>query len=318
MDSSSINTLTGASESKKKKPSQSAGDSGAFEAAMGEAAGSEGKETELIEGKKAASKEADKKAEDQKKAAKDEDTRVTAKAKDAKGGKVKMDPKAAAARATQNPATLSMLEKQAFRLGEFSTSKQPMGSLAQMLASQGLDMSSFSPQQLKSLMARMDTQELGKMLSGMKAEGQKDPAKMDDSALKNLREQATAETQKQAKEQPNFDLQSLVGAGMSKEAGESARAEQRRQVLDQILSHIQVRNVANQTEMQLRLNPEYLGEVKIQLVHDDDGGVSAKFSTTSKLTREILTENKDTLLDQARDKGIRLGSMDVELVDDIA
>lgn len=318
MDSSSINTLTGASESKKKKPSESAGDSGAFEAAMGEAAGNEGKETELIEGKKATAKEADRKADDRKKAAKDEDTRLATQSKDNKGGKVKLDPRAAATRATQNPATLSMLEKQAFRLGEFSGTKQPMGGLAQMLASQGLDLTSFSPQQLKSLMSRMDSQELGKMLSGMKAEGKNDPSKMDDSALKNLREQATAETQKQVKEQPNFDLQSLVGAGMSKEAGESARAEQRRKVLDQILSHIQVRNVANQTEMQLRLNPEYLGEVKIQLVHDDEGGIKAKFSTTSKLTREILTENKETLMDQARDKGIRLGAMDVELVDDIA
>lgn len=320
MDSSnSINTLTGAAEPTKKKPSQ-AGDSGAFQAAMGEAAGKEGKDTELIEGKQVAAKEAEEKAETKKKAAKAEDARLAMNKKGAKGPKAKgADPRVAGYQnkvGTQNPATLSMLEKQAFRLGEFSTDRQPLGNLAQMLASEGLDLKSFSPQQLKSLMSRMDSKELGKMMSGMNKEG--DPSKMDEGSLKNLKEQANADTQKQAKEQPGFDLQALTGAGLSKEAGESARADQRRKVLDQILSHIQVRNVANQTEMQLRLNPEYLGEVKIQLVHDENGEISAKFETTSKTTREILTENKEELLEQARDKGLKLGKMDVALVDEIA
>ena len=36
----------------------------------------------------------------------------------------------------------------------------------------------------------------------------------------------------------------------------------------QLLTLPDEENVANQTEMQLRLNPEYLGEVKISLLHD--------------------------------------------------
>jgi len=45
--------------------------------------------------------------------------------------------------------------------------------------------------------------------------------------------------------------------------------------------------------------------------------VKAKFSTTSKLTREVLSENKNEFMDRARGNGVRIGSMDVELVDDI-
>lgn len=177
-------------------------------------------------------------------------------------------------------------------------------------------MSSFSPQQIMSLLSRMDTKELGKMMSQMKMTG----GTFDEDSLKKLQEQLNANNQahKNTQQPGNFNLESFMAAGMPKEAGEAARQEQRRMVMDQILSNIQVRNVANQTEMQLRLNPEYLGEVKITLVHDDDGGVKAKFSTTSKVTSEVLAESKNELMEQAAGKGVRIGSMDVEYVDSLS
>ena len=45
--------------------------------------------------------------------------------------------------------------------------------------------------------------------------------------------------------------------------------------------------------------------------------MKATFQTTSKLTREILAENKDELMEKARSNGVRIGDMDVEFVDEL-
>lgn len=321
MDASSIGALTGTTDNNKKKDKGTAGDSDAFASAMGQASEAEGdgeKKAQLINKDETAKEKADRADADKKAMAKQD-------AKNEKASKNKGQAKGNISEyvkniASKDPATLSMLERQAFRLGEFagkSNSSNPTGSLAQMLMSQGIDLTGFTPQQLMSMMSRMDTKELGKMMAQMQ---EMTGGKLDDDMMKKLKEQLNSTNQSNnnaGKEQPNFNLQNFMSAGMPKEAGETARQEQRRMVMDQILTKIQVRNVANQTEMQLRLNPEYLGEVKITLMHDKEGGVKAKFTTTSKATREVLTENKTELMDRARDNGVRIGSMDVELVDDI-
>lgn len=318
MDTSSIGALTGTADNKKKK-STSPGDADAFSAAMGQAseAESEGeKKAQLINKDESKDKVAKAEADKNREAGKDPKVAAKDKSKQGKHAKGSVGDYLKNI-ASKDPATLSMNERAAFQLGEFSgkSSKGMMGGMAQMLAGQGIDMSSFSPQQIMSLLSRMDTKELGKMMSQMKMSG----ANFDEDMVKKLKEQLNANQQAQqaAKEPGNFNLESFAAAGMPKEAGEAARQEQRRMVMDQILTNIQVRNVANQTEMQLRLNPEYLGEVKISLVHDDEGGVTAKFTTTSKVTSEILAESKDDLMEQAAGHGVRIGSMDVAYVDDI-
>lgn len=319
MDASSIGALTGTSENSKKKKNAGAGDADAFATAMGQAEVAEGdgeKKAQLINKDETAKEKADKanaqKRDDAGAAAKNDPRSKDVKGKHAKGSVGDYLKNIA----NKDPATLSMAERSAFNLGEFAKTKGASGpgGMAQMLMGQGIDMSSFSPQQIMSLLSRMDTKELGKMMSQMKAAG----FNIDEDQVMKLKEQLNANNQNQAgKEAPNVNFESMLSAGMPKEAGESARAEQRRNVMDQLLTKIQVRNVANQTEMQLRLNPEYLGEVKINLLHDDEGGIKATFSTTSKLTSEILAENKDDLMDQAAEKGVRIGSMDVEYVSEL-
>lgn len=311
MENSSINTLTGvAGDSRpKKETATSGGNADAFASAMGEAnGGKEGKQADLIDRPDA--------AKDKEAAKKDQNPEPKTDVKKA-DGRVSEYLKTTANR---DPATLSMVEKGAFRVGEFAPGAQaasPTNGLAQMLAQQGIDLSGFSPQQIKSMMSRMDTKELGKIMSGVTAEPSKG-VQADEKTLKDLKDKLAQAAQNAPADAPAFNIESLVGAGVSKEAGEAARAEQRRQVMDQILAQIDVKNVANQTEMNLRLNPEYLGEVKITLVHDDEGGVRASFQTTSKATREVLEESSDELISQARGKGVRIGGMDVSLVDDIA
>lgn len=315
MEMNNIGALTGTSENKKKK-STSPGDADAFASAMGEADtdGEGSKKADLIsKDKTAKEKEADK-ADSAKKRDAEEAKGKTAdkEVKQKKGGSIDAYLQNIK---TKDPATLSMAERQTFRVGEFASgAKTPMSGMMAMLQGQGIDMTSFSPQQIMSLLSRMDTKELGKMMSQMKAAG----INLDEEAVKQLKEQMNqTQNNKQVKEPSNFNVQDFAAAGMPKEAGESARAEQRRNVMDQLLTKIQVRNVANQTEMMLKLNPEYLGEVKIQLLHDKDGGVKASFQTTSKLTSEILAESKDELMEQARSNGVRIGEMDVSFVDEL-
>lgn len=314
MESSSINTLTGATEKRQKKDTAtSGGNADAFETAMGEAGGPEveDKKADLID--RDGGKETDKAKEHAAEAAK-------AEGKDAKKSDGKLSEYVKNMQ-SKDPATMSMVEKGAFRMGEFGngakgTAGNPTTGLAQMLASQGIDVSGFSPEQIKGLMSRMDTKEIGKLMANANI----DPSgtkQADEKTLKDLKEKMVQAAQNTPVEQQAFNLEQLITAGTSKDAGEVARAEQRRQVMDQILAQIDVKNVANQTEMNLRLNPEYLGEVKISLVHDDEGGVKATFKTTSRATREVLDENQTELIDQAKGKGVRIGSMAVELVDDI-
>lgn len=317
METNNIGALTGTADVKKKKES-SPGDADAFASAMGQAgeAESEGdKKAQLISKEesakdKAAKSEGDKKQNSQ-------EAKNDPRSKDVKGQQAKGSIGDYLKNiASKDPATLSMAERATFQLGEFSVKGNGgMSGMAQMMASQGIDMSGFSPQQIMSLLSRMDTKELGKMMSQMKMTG----ANFDEDMMKKLQEQvnANAQAHKAASEPGNFSLEGFTASGMPKEAGEAARQEQRRMVMDQILTNIQVRNVANQTEMQLRLNPEYLGEVKITLVHDEEGGVKAKFSTTSKVTSQVLAESKAELMEQAADKGVRIGSMDVEFVEEL-
>lgn len=312
MESSSINTLTGvAGDSRpKKETATSAGNADAFASAMGEAGGAaEGKKADMIDRPDA--------AKDKDAAAKKEQAQESKPEHKKADGRVSEYLKTTAGK---DPATLSMVEKGAFRVGEFASGAQagsPMTGLAQMLAQQGIDVTGFSPEQIKSMMSRMDAKEIGKLMSGLTSEPAKS-VQADEKTLKDLKEKLAQAAQNAPADAPAFNLESLVGAGVSKEAGEAARAEQRRQIMDQILAQIDVKNVANQTEMNLRLNPEYLGEVKITLVHDDEGGVRANFQTTSKATREVLSESSEELISQARGKGVRIGAMNVSLVDDIA
>ena len=92
----------------------------------------------------------------------------------------------------------------------------------------------------------------------------------------------------------------------------------RKQVIDQIVTHMELRNFANRDEIQLKLNPEYLGDLKIQLTRGEGGEVSAKFVTTSDETREVLNDSKSELRKRVEEKGLRFGSIDVDFVEELA
>jgi flagellar hook-length control protein FliK len=81
---------------------------------------------------------------------------------------------------------------------------------------------------------------------------------------------------------------------------------------------MELRNLASKDELFLKLNPEYLGELKIKITHNDKGEVSAQFITTSDETREVLNESRSELRKKVEEKGINLNRIEVDLVDELA
>ncbi len=213
---------------------------------------------------------------------------------------------------TKDPAKLSVAEKQMLQVAEFSKEGNLSTSGAKaLLASQGFPVEKLSEKQMEQLKDNL--------LSGLDKAAEKSlkgehGGRLEDNLLALM---------SQSQEQPIDDKQAfsnfLQDAGQSiREAAEQSadRALERKQVIDKILNHIEVRNLSQSTEMNLRLNPEYLGELKVQLVQGDKG-VEARFKTTSRVTREMLEETQDELREKIGNKGIALSGLQVDLVDEL-
>lgn len=212
----------------------------------------------------------------------------------------------------KDPATLTIGERQAFHLGQFSRDRVGLTELQRMLSGRGLNIRDLSFSQLALLTSRSSRHQISGTLDSLLKQGQLDGSR---GHLPAAGQAAASMHQHLPQSLEQMVGQAAAAQGASRTA-QSQRQQQRQSIVDQILAHIEVRNVANQTELNLRLNPEYLGDVRIKLTHSEDG-VNAHFETTSRLTRDLLKESGDDLVSQVRSRGIRLGHMDVALVEDV-
>ena len=117
------------------------------------------------------------------------------------------------------------------------------------------------------------------------------------------------------------DSVALNSANKAEETHKTQRLTQtqkRQQVINQIVTHMEIRNFTSRDELTLRLNPEYLGELKIKINRGKDGELSAQFITDSEDTREVLQESRAELREHIEKKGMNLRSIDIEMVDHIA
>jgi flagellar hook-length control protein FliK len=212
---------------------------------------------------------------------------------------------------SKNVDTLSLAEKQALRIAEFADeSAQNAKTTVQMGKAQQAPMAqakSSTPQAAKA--ARSESKPVV-------SEAAQSKERQEESAKQVAEEKAKTE---QAKGGGNLEQMLAKEAKFTEEirqASATERNQERQSVIDQIMQQIEVRNFANRTELHMRLNPEYLGELKVKLVHTDDG-IRADFQTSSRQTRALLREAEDELKTQAADKGVRLRSMRVTLVEEV-
>lgn len=102
----------------------------------------------------------------------------------------------------------------------------------------------------------------------------------------------------------------------AKESQEAERNVKREEVIKQILQHVELRNIGNKTELTLKLNPEFLGAMKLRLLMDGDN-VTAEFNTVSPAVREAMEESREELNDALKGQGIKVARMNFKLVDKI-
>ncbi len=213
----------------------------------------------------------------------------------------------------RNPDTLSMAEKQAMKLDEASKAlkmqnaqpKENAGAAKEAPAQAGAsnkEATALAGQKFDELLGKTSKKEEGKQLTteaGQAASG-------------------AAKGEKAEKADDSVALNSTNKAEETHKTQRLTQTQKRQQVINQIVTHMEIRNFTSRDELTLRLNPEYLGELKIKINRGKDGELSAQFITDSEDTREVLQESRAELREHIEKKGMNLRSIDIEMVDHIA
>jgi len=137
----------------------------------------------------------------------------------------------------------------------------------------------------------------------------------------------STDNKKNTASSPNTNMMGDIKQEQSKESfavKEAAKAEKadaqknikREEVIKQIINHVELKNFANKSELTIKMNPEFLGSMKMRLLFEGDK-VSAEFNTTSAEVRQALEESADELSSALAEKGVKVGKINVKMVDDI-
>jgi len=225
----------------------------------------------------------------------------------------------------KNPDTLSLSEKQALQIEQNPDHTVGAGEFKKMLQQKGLKMTDLNLHDFAHLMKTKNHSQMRAYLdklSDMKQKGLLDQTEETKEVEKGKEKVAEKQVVEKG-ETPKANMDGFAEviqaskAEKNKEAEEAAQKTRREEVIDQVLQKIEVRNIGNKTELQMRLNPEYLGELKINFTQDENGHLVAKFETTSREVKELLNESIDDLKGSLGKKGLKIDSAKVELVDEL-
>lgn len=239
------------------------------------------------------------------------------------------DPKTMGSRAYlyqmmyKNPDAMSLAEKQALKMDAGTRDGVGLRELQRMMSERGLNMRELSFTQMANLTRTNSRAQVSSFLEHLSKEQKGDkevsPLRGSTSAEAGMAASSSAnKTDSGTSTENGLAAAAVRQAGQTTPGRENAQTQKRREVIDQIVQHMELRNLANRDELHLKLNPEYLGELKIKLVQGEGGVVSARFSTTSQDTREVLQESRSDLRKRVEERGIRLGQIEVDLVDELA
>lgn len=216
---------------------------------------------------------------------------------------------------SKNVDTLSLAEKQALRVAEFANADQQNVKTTPQLAMQPQPQAPAAQTAKTGKSAKPSDMAMGKEASSkVRAAAER----ADEKNTEMAEETHKKETGKHSAT-GNLDQALVKESNFAEELRKTSAADQaaeRKSVVDQIMQQIEVRNFANRTELNFKLNPEYLGELKVKLVHTDDG-IRADFETSSRKTRQLLRDGEEELKTQAATKGVRMRSMKVSLVEKV-
>ena len=201
-----------------------------------------------------------------------------------------------------NKATLSLAQKSAMGLNADGTSK------AMVMYGNNQNMPTGKTGEAVNIQAQSKASEATGIAKTDEAKAGKE-SKAKSPALgvnANISAQNTEQTEK------------LITKEVSKaEKTEAERNVKREEVIKQIINHVELKNFAGKSELTIKMNPEFLGAMKMRLIFEGDK-VSAEFNTTSKAVREAIADSSDELSQAFNEKGIKVGHIGVKLVDKVS
>lgn len=229
----------------------------------------------------------------------------------------------------QNPDSLSLSEKQAFKVGEFSSEAMSAKDFQKMLGERGLDIKDFSMHQLAQL-TRMTNKsqvtafvdELAKKVRDEKGLPQGETMRTTDEARPQSEKdrksaEATRDLRQTERPQGEARFDRVAESQRPQSTETSSRKEEREKVIQQIIERMEIQSVGRKTEITLKMNPEYLGEMRIKL-SSEGGKLEAAFETTSREVRQYIEEGWEGLRDTFTRKGLNLQKVTATLVESVA
>lgn len=95
-------------------------------------------------------------------------------------------------------------------------------------------------------------------------------------------------------------------------------SQMEQQILKQVMDKMEINTEKAKSEVAIKLNPEYLGEVKLNMkVDKDKGTVTINFKTTSREARKALEGNLSILEDAFEKAGLKLEKYEVSLEEEL-
>lgn len=234
----------------------------------------------------------------------------------------------------RNPDSLSMIEKQAFRLGEFSNEWVGVKELQRMLNERGIHLRDLSMTQLAQLTQRNSKPQITAFLNDVLRQMREtsrytirvqdlyyalEPSQRDERERKTV-EARGGELHPSDRGQPGGpDVLStdVPHAERSEAAERQRRNEQRENVMRQIIARMEIQTVGRRTDLTLKLNPEYLGEMRVTL-STEGGRMEAAFETTSREVRQYIEEGWESLRGTFSRKGLNLARVSATLVESVS
>ena len=229
----------------------------------------------------------------------------------------------------QNPDSLSLSEKQAFKVGEFSNEAMSAKEFQKMLGERGLDVKDFSMHQLAQL-TRMTNKsqvtafvdEFTKKMREEKAlpQGESALRATDETRPQSEKDRKSAEARGDLHppERPQAEarFERVAESQRPQSTETSSRKEAREKVIQQIIERMEIQSVGRKTELTLKMNPEYLGDMRIKL-SSENGRLEAAFETTSREVRQFIEEGWDGLRETFTRKGLNLQKVTATLVESV-
>ena len=135
------------------------------------------------------------------------------------------------------------------------------------------------------------------------------------SPLKDLRTLNNLKTRREEKVAPMGDpLAALRNLNTSlKEIAQKEKVRES-QIIRQIVDKIDVKKLEKGHEVNIILNPNALGQVAVQIITEGNT-VIALFKTTSERTYKDINEEKESLIQALRSRGVKVAKVKVEYVD---